>query len=171
MLDRWKKKKPTTVNHTQLFSFLPTISLHTGTSCRWAWRWTPWGCGGSGGWRSPGCELSAPRCGSGHVPGWLCWGWWRSVCCAHHYAGPSARGPYMQRTPAWLLAKATRIASNKALFLSLKHSLCFSSVKIFSLLFLCKVESQWTWPVLLDAVESHVEITGRNVGSMFSFFW
>lgn len=44
--------------------------------------------------------------------------------------GPSARGPYMQRTPAWLLAKATRTALNKALFVSLKHSLYFLSVKL-----------------------------------------
>ena len=90
---------------SRIFPKPTTLSLRTGTSCRWVWQLTPWGCGGSGGWRSPGCELSVPPCGTGHGPGWSSWGWWRSACCAHRSAGPSARGRCTQKTPAWLLAK------------------------------------------------------------------
>lgn len=83
------------------------ISLRTCTSCQSAWRLTPSGCGGTGGWRSPGCVRSEPRCESEPGHDWLCWGWWRFACCAHHYEGLSAHGPCMQKTPALLQAKAT----------------------------------------------------------------
>lgn len=90
------------------FHTVSTLSLPTGTSSLWAWLWTLWGYDGSDGWRSQGCEQSGLRCGSEPGPGLLSWGWWRSACCARHYVGLSARGPCTQRTPAWLIAKATR---------------------------------------------------------------
>ena len=101
---------------------ITTSRLRTGTSCLWAWPWTPWGCGGSAGWRSPGFELSGPRCGSGRGPCWLCWGSRRSACCARRYVAPSDRGPYTQRTPAWLSVKATGAAPRQT-------SVCLRSLK------------------------------------------
>lgn len=103
-------RAPLSSSLSSLHTAFISSSLRTGTSCRWALPSTPWGCGGSGGWRTPGCELLGPLCGTGHVPGWLCWGSLRSACCARHFEGPWARDLYMQRTPAWLEAKAARAA-------------------------------------------------------------
>lgn len=181
-LGRGEKTKLTQLNTppsfflTQLSHTVSTISLRTGTSCRWAWPWTPWGCGGSGGWRSPGCELSGPRCGSGRGPGWLCWGWWRSAYCAHRCAGPSARGPCMQRTPAWLQDKHDFVCAlkvvNSLFFLSVELRFCpccsYVKLKISGPGQLCLVLLNLIWKSQAGMVgawdcseESQADVTSR----------
>lgn len=83
---------------------------HTGTSCRWACRWTLWGrCDGVG-QKIQSSGRWWQLCGTSPVPRSPRWGWWRSFFHGPHF-DPSDCGPCKRLRPACWMRRMKKMQS------------------------------------------------------------